>query len=172
MMFRATPFSSFLYFMGLGIPDPLEEQKYVATLQPQFDRFDPATYAPHLLQSPLPGAPSDRRVLLQNGLGDAEVPNLGTYLLARGVGAPLLTPSPAMPYGLTPMAGPISGSAAALYDFGIDLQALNGQATPAAQNNRVHDALRGFAPALEQMRQFYADGTIVSPCDGGPCVVP
>ena len=70
------------------------------------------------------------------------------------------------------MAGPISGSAIALYDFGIDLQALNGQATPAAQNNRVHDALRGFGPALEQMRQFYADGTIVSPCDGGPCVVP
>lgn len=172
MMFRATPFSSFLYFMGLGIPDALEEQKYVATLQPQFDRFDPATYAPHLLQSPLPGAPADRRVLLQNGLGDAEVPNLGTYLLARQVGAPLLTPTPYSPYGLTPGPAPIAGSALALYDFGIDVQALNAQATPAAQNNQVHDGLRHFGPALEQMRQFYADGTIIAPCDGGPCVVP
>ena len=99
MMMRARPFQDFLSFLGTPVPDPLEQQKLLATYQRPFDCFDPATYARYLLQEKLPGNP-DKRVLMQAGLGDDEVPNLGTFLHARLVGVPLMQPAPWAPWGI------------------------------------------------------------------------
>jgi pimeloyl-ACP methyl ester carboxylesterase len=80
LMMRARPFEGFLSLLELSIKDPLTQQAYLATLQRHFDRFDPATWAVHVLADPLPGSPDDRRVVLQVGLGDSAVPNLGSNL--------------------------------------------------------------------------------------------
>ena len=172
MMSRAEPFNSFLGFADQAFPDKLEEAKYLATLQPQFDRFDPATYAPLVVQQPLPETPADRRVLLQNGLGDDEVPNLGTFLDARMLGIPLATPAPTSVYGLDEASMPVAGSGLALYDFGISLEAQYGSAIPGTVENGVHEQLRQEPSALAQMAEFYANGDIANFCDGGPCVLP
>lgn len=171
MMFRAKPFDDFLYFLGLGVPDALDQQKYAAALQPQFDRFDPATFADLVVTHPLEGMPADRRILLQNGLGDAEVPNLGTFLDVRLLGIPQATPNPYPIYGVPTAAEPVAGSAIVLYDFGIDLHAQYDAAQPPPDDNRVHEGLRQFVPALDQMGQFYGSGVINDTC-GGACVVP
>ena len=49
----------------------------IATLQPLFDRIDPAHWAPYVLNEPLPGDESwvERRVLMQVGVADTSVPN-------------------------------------------------------------------------------------------------
>ena len=168
MMMRATPFSAYLGLMKESIPDPLDQQKFIASLQRQFDRFDPATYADLLRGGTLPGAPSERRILMQIGLGDTEVPNLGSYLEARLAGLPLLQPSPVVPFGLTGQAAPVAGSALALFDFGIDTTALYARPEPAAQDTVVHEGLRRRESALSQMDRFFTDGVIVNPC-AGPC---
>jgi hypothetical protein len=155
MMMRARPFSLYLSFLATSLPDPLDQQKFIATLQRQFDRFDPATYAALLQQ---------KRVLLQNGLGDSQVPNLGTYLWARLLNVPLLMPPPVVPYGLQPQAGPIAGSAIALFDFGVDTNALYAAATPSDTETPVHEGLRKQPSAISQMDQFLTDGTIVQTC--------
>ncbi|MBS2028216.1 MAG: hypothetical protein JST54_09955 [Deltaproteobacteria bacterium] len=173
MMTRAKPFGDdFLPFLDLSMPDPLEQQKYMAMMQPQFDRFDPATYAPFVVHAPFPETPSDRRVMLQNGLGDDEVPNLGTFLDYRMLQVPLVTPAPAAPFGVQTVAAPYAGSAASLYDFDIDLQAQYAEAVNAVNENNVHGTLRGVDAALQQMKKFYADGTVDEFCDGGPCLEP
>ena len=173
LMTRAKPFGDdFLPFLSQSMPDPLEQQKYMAMMQPQFDRFDPGTYASYVVKTPFPETPSDRKLMLQNGLGDDEVPNLGTYLDYRMLGIPLVTPAPAAPYGVPTVAAPFQGSAASLYDFDIDLQAQYGEAINASTENGVHDTLRGVDAALQQMQEFYATGTVDEFCDGGACMEP
>jgi hypothetical protein len=170
LMWRAVPFDSFLVALGAAEPDPLDQQKLTGTLQVQFDRIDPVTYAPHVLQSPLAGSPQ-RRVLMQNGLGDLEVPNLGNFLLARQLGVPELSPNPFAVYLLSEAPGPVQGSALTLWDFGVDLEAAYAKAEPPASNdNPVHDGLRAQPTALAQMNAFLQpNGAIINPCDGGVC---
>ncbi len=165
MMMRAVPFNGYLSLLELSIHDPLEQQKYIATLQRPFDRIDPATYAELLLKSPLAGTAPDRRLLMQMGLGDSEVPNLGTFLHARLIGLPVLTPSPVVPFGLEPVAAPRSGSALAIYDFGIDTAAHYRNANP-PEDSPVHDRLRLTEPAQKQMGTFFKTGVVTNPCEG------
>lgn len=168
LMSRSRPFAPFLTFLDTGLPAAVDRQKYFVLLQEQFDRIDPATYAPSVLQDKLPGAPADRRVLLQIGLGDVQVPNLASFLHARLLDIPLLTPAPTKIWGLEEVAAPHDGSAMALYDFGVDLSVYD-EATPRLPANQVHDGLRGLDVAIEQMGAFFTPaGTIVQPCDG-PC---
>lgn len=166
LMMRARPFDAYLLLLAVSIKDPLEQQKYLASLQRHFDRFDPALYARYFSAEVLEGNPNDRRVLMQMGLGDVQVPNLGTYLHARMLHLPVISPAAAMPYGLTAVNSPYDGSALAIYDFGVDLTAAYKEATPQAEGNVVHDWLRNVPAALTQMEDFYATGQILNTCSG------
>ena len=170
MMWRAEPFGAFLDIIQQALPDPLMQQELTASAQVLFDRFDPITYAPHVLQHPLPQSPP-RRVLMQNGLGDLEVPNLASFLEARTLGLPEVAPNTYPVYLLPQQAAPVQGSAMTLWDFGVDLQQAYGRAEPAATNdNPVHNGVRLQPAALAQMDAFFqAGGAIVNPCDGGAC---
>jgi hypothetical protein len=170
MMMRARPFAAFLLLLDNSVRDPLDQQKLVALLQSPFDRVDPATYAPWVRAEKLPGAVEDRRVLLQFGLGDAVVPNLGSLLHAQLLGLPMLTPSPAPGsyHGLSEQAGPISGSAAATFDLGIDLAALYTAPNPDRPDNPVHEGTRTLSGVTSQMDRFLRDGVVENFCSG-PC---
>jgi hypothetical protein len=168
MMTRATPFAPMLGMIGLSLPEPLDQAKLVATLQPQLDRIDPASYAEYVLAKKLPGSPDDRRVCMQTGLGDAEVPNLGSWLHARMLGFGEITPNAYAVWGVPQIQagqGPQS-SALTVFDFGIDLQKSRDPVTP--PDNPVHEGVRIDPNALTQIDQFFTDGTITNPC-GGPC---
>lgn len=167
MMFRARPFSSFLLVLNPAFDDRVDEQVFAASMQRQFDRFDPGTYAHYLVKEPLEGTPADRRLLYQMGLGDVSVPNLGTFLEANLAGLPVTQPSPAAPYGLDTVTPPTGAPALTIYDFGIDLSVYD-QAVPSDEDNPVHESVRLEPSALDQLDQFYETGQIVHPCDG-PC---
>ncbi len=168
MMMRARPFQDLFGFLATAQPDPLEQQKLLATYQRPFDRFDPATYARYLLSEKLPGNP-DKRVLMQAGLGDDSVPNLGTFLHARLAGVPLMRPSPYPAWGLVD-AGSGATSALELYDFQVgDPNVLYRAADFQPEANGVHTSVRKDARALEQMRRFWEEGTVQHVCTG-PCV--
>lgn len=169
VMFRSRAFAPFLAVINMSFPDELDHQKFAAMLQVPFDRIDPATYAPLVVSNPLPGSHPDRRVLVQIGLGDVQVPNLGSFLHARLLGIPQLLPNEHPIMGVPQVEAPQS-SAASVYDFGIDLEEVYAKAAPATGGNHVHDALRVAEPALMQMDRFFEDGIIVHPCDG-PCVI-
>ena len=163
MMFRARPFDDFLLLISAILPDAMDQQIFAASLQRSFDRFDPGNYAGYLLAEPLGEA---RPLLLQVGLGDVSVPNLGSFLLARLIGVPLVEPSPAEVYGLDTTPGP-APAGLTLFDFGIDLSVYD-QAQPALEDNEVHEGVRLEPAALDELGGFLRDGTVVHPCDG-PC---
>lgn len=153
MMFRARPFSSFLLILAGGMKEAFLQRKYAATLQPAFDRIDPGFWARYVLKDKLPESPADRRVLQQAGIGDVQVPNLGSFLHARLLGIPQITPTPSPVFGLQQQAGPIDGSAFALYDFGVSTEVYR-EPKGASKETPVHNNLRLRPDALEQMDLF------------------
>lgn len=173
MMARAAPFKQYLLLLDLALDDRLMNQQVIATYQRGFDRFDPSQYARYVLDEDLPfGPPSGRerkQVLLQVGIGDHEVPNVASWLHARALGIPLVTPSakdvPLLDTVAAPAAG---GSGIFVFDLGDD-DSFYDDPQPAQVTTEAHEGLRRTAEVRAQLRAFYDDGTIIDPCDG-PCV--
>jgi hypothetical protein len=174
MMFRARPFTRFLFLLDISMPDPLDQRKLGAMMQSQFDRFDPAIYGQYAIRQDLPLGPTNnhqrRRVLEMVGLGDTQVPNIGSDIHARVMGIPQLIPSAGQRlHGLEQRPYPVEGSGYVLYDFGIDTS-FYAVSSPAEDGNVAHEAVRRVPQALDQMDVFLNRGKIINPC-GGPCVV-
>jgi len=168
IMFRSLPFERFLFLMDLSVPDKLDQQKLVATMAAHFDRIDPATYAHYVLRDELPSGPAgnagQRRVLIQTGIADTNVPTFTACLHARQLGIPLLTPSPRTVWGLPAMTAPVDGSAAVIFDMGID-DAFAAAAQPPPLND-VHNGMRLVPEVLDQMDAFLRTGQVINPCAG------
>jgi hypothetical protein len=165
MMFRARPFVAFLAFIEVVLPDKLDQQIVTTMMQLSFDRVDPLTYAPLVAQEPLPDGPGAKAVLLQIGIGDAQVPNVASHLHARALGIPLLEPAVRPIAGLETSASP-AASALVEFDFGVD--PLPGvQAIPPEGDNEVHEGVRRLEAAKEQLDRFFRPGAEVEhTCDG------
>ncbi|MDX2013953.1 MAG: hypothetical protein SFW67_27395 [Myxococcaceae bacterium] len=165
MMMRAEAFSGLFELLNLSVSDPLQQRKFVAAIQRPLDRIDPATWAPFVLREPLPGN-APKRVLMQVGLMDGSVPNLGSYLHARALGLPLLTPTPVTPWGLETRGYPAE-SGLQVHDFQLGDPAAFYRASDFPKTKTpVHDTLRGRSAVLRQLDTFFRDGVIGQTCDG------
>ena len=104
---RSANYKDFGALVEDGIRDPLDRQLVYALTQLFWDPVDPANYGPEL---------AERDVLLQYAVNDDEVSNLGTELLARAAGWPLLAPSSTTPVGLSTGTFPVNGPAVVQFD--------------------------------------------------------
>jgi hypothetical protein len=166
IMFRARPLAAFILFIGQVLPDALGQQKFAALGQLGFDRLDPLSYAPRVLENTLDGSPAKREVLLQIGMGDSEVNPLAAHLHARALSIPSLAPAPRAIAGLSEVAAPHDGSALAEYDFGIDpVPGL--LAIPPTDSSEAHEGVRRLEAAKQQLDAFLRPGgQIVHACSG------
>ncbi len=163
---RSRPLSDI--FLLLEMKDELDRRRYESMLQPYFDRIDGAFWSRYVLREPLPGN-APRRVLMQTGLGDPEVPNLAAFLHARALGLKQLQPAVPAVFGLEPVEGPTTESVEVLYDLGVDLHAVYEKAQPYPMPNQVHEGARRILPALQQLGAFFgARDEVVNFCSG-PC---
>ncbi len=170
MMSRSANFAPFLALLGVALErDPLRLLKFIAMSQHTFDRVDPVVYSQHLLTSDLPNTPAQRQVLMQVGIGDAQVNKLTAHLHARLAQVPLVTPSPADVPLLETTTLP-APSGLVLVDFQLVEE-------PGLQNkahtlsNEVHEGVRNEPMLREQVDQFLRPGgQLVQSCDG-PCVI-
>jgi hypothetical protein len=167
LMPRSLNFGPFSILLGAVFPDPLLVQSYVAMMQRPLDRIDPISYAPHVLTMPLSPNPPDRRVLLQVGLGDPQVPNVGSFLHARALGIPQAMPAPVSIFGLKQVADADAPLSITVFDFHVDTTGYT-EGKPIGPN-QVHGGVRVNAKALTQMEAFMKPGgMIIHACDG-PC---
>lgn len=170
MMFRAKPFAMFLQAIAAAVPDALDQQKFAALTQTSFDRIDPITYAPHVLTAPYTGGPASRRVLVQYGLGDAQVPNVATELHARAMGLTQQLPATWRVPELPVFEGAIDGAALVQFDFGLPSPLPGTVADLPAQDNPVHEGVRRNVKGREQVDLFLQpDGRVETTC-GGICL--
>ena len=166
IMPRSSPFAGLEFFVHSAMQTEMGSQTFDAMLATALDRIDPATYAPYLIGSQLPGNP-DRQILLQAGIGDAEVPNPASFFYARELGLSMVQPSPETVWNVPLADASTLQSAFTLWDFGISPDVYRTPGAPPA--NDVHNGLRNVPTAMQQMDAFYApDGGVTDPCTG-PC---
>ena len=170
IMFRANPFEALLFMLEMAVPDPLDQQKVSAMMQSYLDRIDPATFAPYILHEDLPFGPASNRenkkLLIQSGLADTQVPNFASFLHGRLAGVPLLTPTPLEAWGFETVEAPYSGSAMTLFDMGYD-QSFSMLANPPESTTPIHNNLRGVPEVIEQMNAMFKQGRVDHPCEFG-----
>lgn len=174
-MTRSEPFKPFLFLMDLSVEDPLEEQKLIAALAMYFDRVDPSTYAPYLLDQELPWGPpgqaATRQVLLQIVTADSHVANFGSYYYARSLGLPLLVPSVRAPSLIPEANAPYNGSALAILDMLQD-ESFYLSCQPPEGPNPGHTCLRETWQAQQQIDAFLRRGEVINPCGNQGCFIP
>ena len=107
MLERSSNWAQFEPLVRDAIDDPRDRQLFYAVSQLMWDPVDPALYVDDL------GGSS---ILLQQSIGDEQVPNMTTELLARGIGAILLFPGATEPFGLESAKAPLRGPALAHFD--------------------------------------------------------
>ena len=145
---RSADWAMYRTLLANAYPDPLDLALAINLFQMRWDKTEAAGVANTVLQG-------GKQLLLQIALGDEQVPNLGSYWLARSMNLPVLGPSPTTPWGLRLAPGPLA-SALVIEDGG---------APP------VHDLTRNQPASRRQIKQFFAAGDIVDEC-AGACVCP
>ena len=168
MLFRALPMAPLIKLMDTIVPDGLVEYEFIALGRSLLDRMDPVTYAPYLLTGGgLARNPPARHVLIETGLGDDEVINASSFLQARLLGIPQLSPNAYAGWGVPQMQAPLD-SAIAVWDFGIDLTYYN-DPIPLDMENGVHEGLRKLDTAIDMMDMHLRPGGMIVNTCGGVC---
>jgi len=164
---RSTVYGPIKTFIDARYPDPLLQAQFLALLQGRFDHTDGVNLGTLAFRDPLPDAPAGRRLILQEAIGDCQVPNFATRILAQALGAQQLTPAVEVVFGLTPTTSP-SMAPAVLAQFALPEHLA--RYTPPDTNliptmdNGTHSDSVATVSALGQLRTLMREGTITQPC--------
>lgn len=158
--------------------DPLEILKLLSLIQTYFDFVDPISFAPYVVKSPLPNTPQ-KMVLIQEAIGDAQVPNLATEMLARTMGIPALKPLVYPIFGIEEIETPLESALTQWNPMGIKNQQVGdmfieecGEYPPEGNTSLIndncsHEAIRRLPALRRQLKEFFKpDGKILQTCDG------
>jgi hypothetical protein len=172
---RSVDFDQFRVVFDQSYPDRLAQQVVFALMQMLWDRGEANGYAAHITSDPLPGTPS-HRVLMIEALGDHQVANIGTEVMARTMGIPVRQPAvaPGRSLDVTPFWGmpaipayPHAGSALVMVDSGTPLPPPTNLPNRAGADPHSHPR---NSPLIRQMAaHFLATGEVIDTCAGAPC---
>ncbi|MBZ0273235.1 hypothetical protein K8I61_14450 [bacterium] len=155
-------------YLDLTIPDPLVQQVGISFIQTRFDLSDPNTLSPLLFKNPLPDAPLDRAVLVQESIGDSQVPNMTTEMLARTMGLSHMMPPvydvPGVPTIVAPTAEPSFVQYYLVDQVLADPPPETNE--PPMSDNGAHSDMVFLDHALEQVKHFLEFGEAIDVCDG------
>lgn len=167
MMTRSASYAQLFILLEAALRDPLKIQKLIMLSQHTWDRVDPMTYSERVLLNPYPKSPTERRILLQVGVGDHSVNNLASHMNARAMGLPLLDPSPQAVYGLESASAPAE-NAFVIVDYKLPaVPGIECRIPTEEEKNDVHEDVRRNPKIKMQLDAFFQPGgTIQNFCDG------
>ncbi len=173
MMFRSSNFKTFKQLLDLTYASQRDQELLIALTQSDWDYADPISWAAHVRHDTLPGLDGQpmapKPMILQEAIGDSQVPNLATRVLARTYQVPLLTPS-VEPVPQLPTTGPGVDAAYVQWDVGVTPPA-PGNAVPQV-DSQAHGRVRKIPQLVEQLRRFFAPGGVVENTCDGACSFP
>jgi hypothetical protein len=166
---RSTQFEPFEQVLDALYPDPLTQSVLIAGVQTFFDWSDPANLA-RLYADPVAADDPDKVVVLQEAIGDCQVANITTDLLARTMGARHLETATDPIFGLDTVSAPATGLVLTQVRVPDDLDAYfpPDQNTTPSTDNGVHGSAVLRDNIFEQIWELYVTGEVIHPCDG-PC---
>lgn len=162
MLERSSNWAAFELFIRAAVESAADRQVLYSLSQLWWDPVDPMSYTTQL---------TGRSFLLQESIGDDQVPNLTTEMFARTVGLPVLNPVGEVPFGLSAVDGPLPPGSQALVRFDPEI-------TPPPLDNRpapvtgAHGEPRTWPGARLQVRDHLTqglEGQIIHHCGDAPC---
>ena len=140
--------------------DPDVYQLNLAMLGMSFEPYDPMTHASLVAA----------QLLLYYALGDSQIPNLASEMLARELAMPVVGPSVTTVWGLTVAPGPMSRGVVAFDDHPTPMPP---RENLAGTDNGTHDAINLRPAASRQVARFLQTGEVTgctrdqvaAPCD-------
>lgn len=167
MLTRSIVFPPVKAFIEVDFPDPLDQTFLTTIAQAQFDHSDPANITTRMFNRPLEDVPQDRIVVLQESIGDSQVPNLTTDILARAMGVKLLAPAFYEPVGVEVVDGPTTESCVTQFRMeGWDDPFPPDTNEPAEEENGVHHDMNFLPAAHLQIATLFFQGQVTMPCSG------
>ncbi|MEQ1567517.1 MAG: hypothetical protein ABMA64_17885 [Myxococcota bacterium] len=162
MLERSSNWSGFELVISGTIPSASDRQVLYGLSQLWWDPVDPMAWTEAL---------GSRSLLLQESRGDDQVPNLTTEAFARSIGLPVLTPTDRVPYGLTPVDGPLPPGSRALVRFDPQLPLPTLENRP-AEVTHAHETPRQWPGQRRQVIDHLdldALGQVVHHCGEAVC---
>lgn len=167
MIPRSTHYGDVELFLRQPFPRPVDRQLLMVMFAQHWDRFEGATFAPHVfadrfdVDSPVP------QVLYQVGVNDRETPQVAGDIAGRTLGLPVLSCSDAMPYDMPVVDGADETQRGAWIAFDQGGVAVPDgpsapRATPAGTPN-VHELVRRDPCAQQQVATFLRTGVVACP---------
>ena len=179
MIQRSVDFAPFFSVIKSSYPDPTTRQVLFDMIQILWDRADPDGYAQYMTNNPLPNTHS-HEVLIEFAFGDHQVPNVGTEMEIRTVGAELHAPAlepgrspvPAPFWGIPKIRSyPYKGSAAFIWDNGVPAPPEDNQPNNAG-NDPHNETPRRLPEAQSLLGDFLIHGLVENVCGPHPCLSP
>ncbi|MCB9779579.1 MAG: hypothetical protein H6742_13530 [Alphaproteobacteria bacterium] len=163
MIQRSWHFGEIETLLDLLYPDPLSQLVFVTALQSDFDASDPVNLGRVLAER------EDFVGVMQEAVGDCQVPNLATDVLVRTVGAHHLEAAPRPIEGVALVSGEqtdgISLTQIVLPDALAAFTPLDQNTIP-TDNNNTHSDIVSTDQALGQTLELVERAVAVHPCDG------
>ena len=163
---RSADFGPFFMLFQEKYPDSKDITLLMAIMQTLWDAGEPSGYANVLTSNPLPGTPA-KDVLIQVGIGDAQVTTLGAHVMARAYGATTVNPQTRPIYGVEEVGSGYVGSALVEFNY-IDVGPDPIENLPPLRASDTHECPRREPWGQVQIRDFLVDGVVNHTCDG-PC---
>lgn len=163
MIQRSVHFEQIEVLLDALYPDPLSQVLFITALQSDFDASDPVNLGRRLRER------EDFVGVVQEAVGDCQVPNVATDVLVRVLEADHLEAAPRPIHGVDTISGPVSQGLVVtqmvLPDALADFMPPDENTIPERNNNTHSDAVRTDA-ALAQVLQLVATGEVGHPCEG------
>ncbi|MFT4625036.1 MAG: hypothetical protein ACI8PZ_003702 [Myxococcota bacterium] len=162
MLERSSNWPAFELFLVASVPVASERQRLYALSQLLWDPVDPMSWVDQL---------GSKSFLLQESVGDEQVPNLTTEAFARSVGLPLVGPAVTAPAAVEVVAGPLGPGSRGMTQFDPEVP-LPATTNRPAEVSGAHHAPRLWLGTRRQTLDHLAQGSegqIVHHCGESAC---
>jgi hypothetical protein len=157
MLERSAQWPPFDVVVTDEFPDPWHRQQLYAATQVLWDPVDPASYVDKL---------AGRAFVWQESIGDEQVPNMTTELLARSANVPIATPNVTSPLALG--MEPLTGAAPVVVQYDPET-ALPEEENRPAPSTGAHSDPRVWPGCIQQTVHFLGEGEVAHYCGDAAC---
>jgi len=164
LLTRSADFDPFFLLFKEKFKDHRDITLSIALMQQLWDPAEGSGWAWQMNQEPREGVPA-KDVLLQAGIGDAQVTTLGAQIMARAYGATTVSPQTRPVFGVDEREAPFTGSALVEWYY-PDGAVEPVEAMPPDHDGDTHECPRRERAAQDQLRDFVEEGVINQYCDG------
>ncbi|MEZ4450249.1 MAG: hypothetical protein R3B09_12300, partial [Nannocystaceae bacterium] len=165
MVWRSSAFNEIDSFWKDLQPDPSEREFLMALFQSAFDLSDPAIYAEQVVNDPFPGNPP-KDLLLVESIGDCQVPNLSSEVMARTYGMTMIGTPINDPWGIVSTIDVEGGGLRMIQVDTGKLPRPPKENLPPDDDNGAHGSSTDTDAIKALITGFLNKGVATNPCDG------